>query len=448
MTIGEATAAPTTQRLARHILSYREARLSSSAWIVARHCVLDWFAVTLAAQKEPLIRLLREEITSNGPATIVGGAHKAQPMDAALVNGSAAHALDYDDCHHLVGHPTVTVLPAALAIAETERASGQALLRALIAGVETSAAIGSLVLPTHYDRGFHATATLGAFGAAAAAGLLLGLDEGQMTMALGLAGMQAAGLKSMFGTMAKPLQAGKAAANGVLAARLAKRGFTAHSDVLDVAQGFIDTHGRSYPSTEIRLTPPGDTILDTLFKYHAACYLTHSTIEAITQLRTTHALSPTDIAAIDIHVAPGHLKVCNITAPKTGLEVKFSLRHVGALAAFGADTAAIETYSDATATNPTLSAFRDKVQVHGDGHGETAADVCLTLRSGMELRLREDVGIPVRDLPAQQARLKRKYISLAEPVLGIQHSRRLCEAIQSLERADALDSLLQAVERG
>jgi 2-methylcitrate dehydratase PrpD len=448
MSIGEATAEPTTQRLARHILSYREARLSTSASIVAKHCVLDWFAVTLAAQEEPLLRLLREEIGSSGPATIVGTAQKAQPTDAALVNGSASHALDYDDCHHFVGHPTVTVFPAALAIAEAERASGEALLRALIAGVETSAAIGSLVLPTHYDRGFHATATLGAFGAAAAAGLLLDLDEGQMTMALGLAGMQAAGLKSMFGTMAKPLQAGKAAANGVLAARLAKRGFTAHSDVLDVAQGFIDTHGRSHPSTEIRLTPPGETIMDTLFKYHAACYLTHSTIQAITELRAAHDLWPADIAAIDIHVAPAHLKVCNIMAPKTGLEVKFSLRHVGALAAFGVDTAAIETYCDEMATDPTISAFRDKVEVHGDGHGETAADVCLTLRSGVELRLREDVGVPVRDLPAQQARLKRKFNSLTEPVLGVQRSGRLYDVIQSLERAAALDSLLLAAERG
>src|SRR5258708_17896840 len=143
--------------------------------------------------------------------------------------GSPSRARDCADCHHFVGNPTATFFPAALAIAETERASGEALLRALIAGVETSAAIGSLVLPTHYDRGFHATATLGAFGAAAAAGLLLDLDEGQITMALGLAGMQAAGLKSMFGTMAKPLQAAKAAPNGVLAARLAKPGFTTHS---------------------------------------------------------------------------------------------------------------------------------------------------------------------------------------------------------------------------
>ena len=448
MPIGEATTEFTTQRLARHILSYREARLSTSAWIVARHCVLDWFAVTLAAREEPLVRLLREEIANTGAATIVGTARKAQPTDAALVNGSASHALDYDDCHHFVGHPTVTVFPAALAIAETERAPGAALLRALIAGVETSAAIGSLVLPTHYDRGFHATATLGAFGAAAAAGLLLDLDEGQMTMALGLAGMQAAGLKSMFGTMAKPLQAGKAAANGVLAARLAKRGFTAHSDILDVAQGFIDTHGRSHPSAEIRLLSPGETILDTLFKYHAACYLTHSTIEAIAELRAAHDLSPEDIAAIDIHVAPGHLKVCNIAAPRTGLEMKFSLRHVSALAVFGMDTAAIETYSDETATHPTFSAFRDKVTVHGDGHGETAADVCLTLRSGAQLRLREDVGIPVRDLPAQQARLKRKYASLTEPVLGLQPSRRLYDAIQNLERAEALDGLLLATEVG
>jgi 2-methylcitrate dehydratase PrpD len=435
-------AAATTRRLARHIMSYRQAPLAASAWTVAKQCVLDWFAVTLAAQQEPLVRLLREEIADSGPSTVIGALRKAPPVDAALVNGAASHALDYDDCHHLVGHPTVTVFPAALAIAEAQRASGAELLRALIVGVETSAAIGSIVLPTHYDRGFHATATLGTFGAAAAAGLLLDLDETQMIMALGLAGMQAAGLKSMFGTMAKPLQAGKAASNGVLAARLAKRGFTAHTEVLDVGQGFIDTHGRSHPSTEMRLEIPGETIIDTLFKYHAACYLTHSTIEAIAELRATHDLSPADIEAIDIHVAPGHLKVCNIPSPKTGLEVKFSLRHTGALAAFGADTAATETYSNAIATDRAFTAFRDQVRVHGDGQGETAADVCLTLRSGVQLRLRADVGIPVRDLAAQQSRLKHKYTSLTEPVLGADRAWRLYEAIETLDRATSVDGLL------
>jgi 2-methylcitrate dehydratase PrpD len=444
MDIARVTSETTTARLARHILTYAQAPLSDAAWTVAKQCVLDWFAVTLAARQEPLVRILREEVGTSGPATIVGTTQKCSATDAALVNGSAAHALDYDDCHHLVGHPSVTVLAAALAVAEAQGTSGEALLRALVAGVETSAALGSIMLQTHYDAGFHATATMGTFGAAAAAGLLLGLDESQMVMALGLAGMQAAGLKSMFGTMGKPLQAGKAAANGVLAARLAQRGFTAHPDVLDTPQGFIDTHGRARPSSEIRLAAPGETIIDMLFKYHAACYMTHSAIEAVSALRAAHRLAPADITAVDLHVSPGHLKVCDIPAPRTGLEVKFSLRHLITLAAHGVDTAASETYSDEIATNAAFGAFREKVRVIGDGAGQTPADIYLTLRSGEQLHLHEDVGAPTRDLALQQDRLKRKFHSLTEPILGVERPRRLYAAIERLDRAGSVEALLQA----
>ena len=169
------------------------------------------------------------------------------------------------------------------------------MLRAYIAGYETAGFVGSLVMRSHYERGFHGTATLGSFGAAAAAGLLLDLDEAQMAIALGLAGTQAAGLKSMFGTMAKPFHAGRAAANGVLAARLAARGFTANAGVLEDAQGFVATQSDADPSAEKPLPRPGSLVVGTLFKYHAACYLTHSSIEAIKQLRRQLAFSGPDV---------------------------------------------------------------------------------------------------------------------------------------------------------
>jgi len=178
-----------------------------------------------------------------------------------------------------------------LAIAEAKGRSGMDVLRAFIAGYEAAGFVGSLVMRSHYERGFHSTATVGSFGAAAAAGLLLDLDEAQMAVALGLAGTQAAGLKSMFGTMGKPFHAGRAAANGVLAARLAARGFTANASVLEVAQGFIATQSDSDPSIDVPLPPRGSLVVETLFKYHAACYLTHSSIEAIKLLRRQLSLA-------------------------------------------------------------------------------------------------------------------------------------------------------------
>jgi 2-methylcitrate dehydratase PrpD len=446
MTVTSVDRDTTTQRLVRHLLSYRQASLPQDALTVAKQCVLDWFAVTLAAYDEPLACILRDQAgkAGAGTATIVGTSSRCAPAEAALVNGATSHALDYDDGHHLVGgHPTVAIFPAALAIAETLGSSGRDLLRALIVGMEAEAAIGSLALPEHYDRGFHATGTLGAFGAAAAAGFLLDLDETQMAMALGLAGTQAAGLKAMFGTMAKPFHAGKASSNGVLAACLAKRGFTAHADILDAPQGFLDTQGRSHPSRDIRLLPPGEVILDTLFKFHAACFLTHSTIEAVSYLRDTYRFAPGDIASIDLHVHPGHLAACNIPSPQSGLEVKFSLRHLAALVVCGADTAAIGAYTDETAHRPDAVALHDFVRVHGDGTERTAAEVRIGLKSGESINRAENVGVPLRDFPSQQVRLERKYHSLTQPVLGAEASERLCANIKSMDQAGDVETILR-----
>jgi 2-methylcitrate dehydratase PrpD len=256
-----------TAKLARHIVSYRRAELDSAALTVAKQCILDWYGVTLAGANEPVARILREEIATSaqGPSSIVGFNLRCSPADAALVNGATSHALDYDDVHPLIGHPTATVLPAVLAIAEAKGRSGMDVLRAFIAGYETAGFVGSLAMPSHYERGFHATATLGSFGAAAAAGLLLDLDEAQMAFALGLAGTQAAGLKSMFGTMAKPFHAGRAAANGVLAARLAERGFTANPGVLEVAQGFVATQSDGDQSVDVTVPRPGSLVVETHF---------------------------------------------------------------------------------------------------------------------------------------------------------------------------------------
>ena len=444
MTVTAADRETTTHRLVRHILSYRQASLPHEALIVAKQCVLDWFAVTLAALDEPLARILREQAGAAGAATIVGTSSRCSPGEAALVNGATSHALDYDDAHHFVGgHATVAVFPAALAAAEALGSSGSDLLRALIVGTEAEAVIGSLALPEHYDRGFHATGTLGAFGAAAAVGFLLELDEVQMAMALGLAGTQAAGLKAMFGTMAKPFHAGKAASNGLLAAYLAMRGFTANPDVLDASQGFLDTQGRARPSEEIRLLPPGEAILDTLFKFHAACFLAHSTIEAVTHLRETYRFAAGDVTSIDVHVDPGHLKVCDIPSPQSGLEVKFSLRHLAALAVCGGDTAAIGTYTAETARLPDVVALRELVCVHGDGSNRTAAEVRIGLKSGASMSRGENVGVPLRDFPAQQIRIERKYRSLTQPVLGSEGAERLSAAIENLDRAGSVEAMLR-----
>ena len=224
---------------------------------LARQCILDWFAVTIAGATEPLVDILVAEAEEQGGRTeagLVGRRGGFNVGQAALINGAASHALDYDDVNLAVlGHPTVAVFPGLLALAAREGKSGRDTVTAFIAGYETACRIGLAMAPGHYGAGFHATSTVGCFGAAAACARLLELDQERTEYALGLAGTQAAGLKSMFGTMAKPFHAGNAANNGLRAALLARRGFTARPDVLECAQGFAATQTTTFnPAAALR----------------------------------------------------------------------------------------------------------------------------------------------------------------------------------------------------
>jgi 2-methylcitrate dehydratase PrpD len=432
-----------TARLAEHVASYQSVALSPAAITVAKQCVMDWFGVTLAGFSEPVARILREECAegSAGPSRLVGRDLRCRAVDAALINGATSHALDYDDVHPFIGHPTAAIFPAALAVGEAVGCSGADLLRAFIAGYETAGFIGSIVMRSHYERGFHSTATLGSFGAAAAAAVLMKLSPAQIAVALGVAGTQAAGLKSMFGTMAKPFHAGRAAANGVLAARLAARGFTANPAVLETTQGFVTTQSDGDPAADYPLPKPGSMVVETLFKYHASCYLTHSTIEAVKEIRQRLSLQPDDVEAIDVHIAPGHLSVCNIPSPRTGLETKFSLRHTAALAVSGEDTAAITTFTDRHANDGALVAVRERVKVHGDRPQGRDSHVVITTRRGESAAAEVDVAIPDSDLDRQQRRLAAKFDSLATPVIGSGRADRLRNAIARLETAPDLNAL-------
>jgi 2-methylcitrate dehydratase PrpD len=230
-----------TRRLSEQARPLSYADLPDDVRMLARQCVLDYVACTLAGAREELTSIVLAEMQEQGGApvaTVIGHSVRLPVMSAALVNGSASHALDFDDVNMaMTGHPSVVLLSALLALAEERGSSGRDVMTAFVAGYELQCRLGLLLAPGHYNGlGFHATGTLGSFGAAAACAHLLGLDAEQFATALGIAGTQAAGLKSMFGTMCKPLHAGKAAYHGLLAARLARRGFTSRSDVLECAR--------------------------------------------------------------------------------------------------------------------------------------------------------------------------------------------------------------------
>jgi 2-methylcitrate dehydratase PrpD len=435
--------ASTTAALAARLTDQTWSDVTSEAATVAKQCLLDWLGVSIAARDEPLVRILLAEFADEGEATIVGSRRRARLHDAVLINGALSHALDFDDVITAMnGHPTVPVAPVAIGLAEAMGASGREALLAFIAGVETECRVGRLLGPSHYAKGWHATATFGTFGAMAAAAKLMRLDAEQTRHAFGLAGTQAAGLKSVFGTMSKPLHAGKAAQNGLMAARLAARGFTSDTDMLDSEQGFAAVESTTVNrEAALAAAPEGFYVCDALFKFHAACYLTHNAIEATARLRATHALEPVAVEAIRVHVNQGHMGVCNIAEPRTGLECKFSLRMTTALALAGEDTFQEALFSDHTAIRDDLVALRRRVTVIPDAKGP-GSTVEIALKDGRTLSETVDVARPVRDLAAQQAKLEHKFRHLVEPALGPAAASEIIAICRDLEAAPNLTGLL------
>ena len=363
--------------------------------------------------------------------------------DAVLINGAMGHALDFDDVIMPMGHPTVPVAPVVVALAEQRGASGAEALIAFIAGVEAECRIARLLGPSHYAKGWHTTATTGTFGAAAAAARLLGVEGPALTHAFALAGTRAAGLKSCFGTMSKPLHPGKAAQNGLLAARLAARGFTSDEDILASAQGFTATQSTTADPAAALAPRDAPWVVEALFKYHAACYLTHDSIEAANALRTEENIAPAAIEAVTVRVPAGHLGVCNIQDPATGLECKFSLRMTTALALAGEDTFQDALFSDATARRPDLVRLRDRVAIDPTQTGRGCV-VTVRLKDGRTLSRTGDVSQPLRDLSRQQ-KLDRKFRHLATPALGEADVDRVIELCSSLETLPNLSELIGLV---
>ncbi|MCZ6656252.1 MAG: MmgE/PrpD family protein [Gammaproteobacteria bacterium] len=433
-----------TMRLAQRIAGARFDEIPANAVEVGKQALMDFIGVTVAGAHEPLANILVDEAEHEGghpQAQLIGRATKATASQAALINGSAGHAHDYDDVHNAMsGHPTVPVAPTALALAECLGKSGRDLITAFCAGVDAECILGRYAGPAHYARGWHATGTLGSFGAAAAAAHLKGLDAETTARALGIAGTQAAGLKSQFGTMCKPLHAGHAAATGLQAANLAARGFTSRSDILETEQGFMATQSESADLARFDSALAKQAFTqDICFKYHAACYLTHSSIEATNNLCSKNAFDPNDIVAVDIEVDEGHLRVCNIQEPQTGLEAKFSLRFTAAMALAGIDTSSIEIYTDELTRDPTLVGFRDKVTV--SAHEARNPDSIVTIRTkdGADHVDAFNVAIPMTDLDAQWQKLETKFHALVDPRLGTRQAQAIVAACHALEDMDELN---------
>ena len=436
-----------TRKLAEHSVGMRFDALPQDVISIARCCVIDWLGVTLAGSREELSAILQAEAREEGgseQASVIGGGFRTSPVQAALLNGSASHALDYDDVNLLmVGHPTVPVVPAILALAERDGGDGEAFLAAFVAGVEAEVRISMLMGDTHYLKGWHTTGTVGTFGAAAAAAHMLGLDTDSCVTAFGIAATKAAGLKGNFGTMCKPLHAGEAAANGLHAALLAKRGFTSNPEILECVQGFGDTQSESFQPDKA-LDGLGSSFMtrSILFKYHAACYGTHASIDAASLLREKHNLTPERIEKIEVRVPESYQKMCNIQNPQTDLEAKFSLRFTTAMALAGESTGKIENYSAEKCNDPTVVYLRDRTKVVPESEWNHAnSEVIVSTNDGVVLRQMADASIPEEDQDRQWFRVTSKFHDLADDIIGRDRAEQVVEKVGRLETQPSLQPI-------
>ncbi|HSR10762.1 MAG TPA: MmgE/PrpD family protein [Thermodesulfobacteriota bacterium] len=428
-----------TETLARYAVETSYRSLPKEVVHQGKRCFLDLMGCALGGSRQPLAKILLKTVKDFGgkpQATVWGHGFKTSVANAALVNGAMSHALDFDDTHAPgVGHPSAPLLPAVLAVAEWKGLSGKAALEAFLLGFEVETRIGMAMGPAHYDRGWHATSTFGRFGAAIAAGKLLGLSVDQMKMAIGLAGTQSCGLRIVFGTMTKPFHPGKAAYDGVLAAVLAQQGFTCAPDIIEGKKGYFEVLGEK-SSLEMMVKGLGKKyeVLKNTFKPYAACLLTHPTINAVIDMRNQYGLTPEMVQEISCEVGKFCLDAAGQVEPKTGLAGKFSTYYVAALA-LAEGAAGEDLFTDKRVLDPKMVALRKKVKARvSPSFTDTSARVTITDKSGKKYQM--VVTTPKGDPrnPPTDEELEGKFRSLVPGVLPKPRMERLIESIWTMEK--------------
>jgi 2-methylcitrate dehydratase PrpD len=437
-----------TERLAEYAVKTSYRSFPKDVIHQGKRCFLDLLGVALGGAKQPLGQILVKMVKEFGgkpQATVWGHGLKTSVMNAALVNGATAHALDYDDTHSgSLMHPSAPVIPAVLAVAEWKGLSGKSALEAYVLGFEVETRIGLGMGMKHYDRGWHATSTFGRFGAAVAAGRLLGLSPEEMKMALGLAGTQAAGVRLVFGTMSKPFHPGKSAFDGILSAILAQRGFTCAPNIIEGKKGYWEALGDdSKLEPMVKDLGKKYELLKNTFKPYAACLLTHPTIDAVIEMRNQYHLKPEDMKEIQCDVAKFCLDSAGQVEPKTALAGKFSTYYCAALA-LAEGVAGEDMFTDKKVLNPQMVALRKRVKARVvPGYKDTEAKVTITTKAGKKYSAY--VNTPKGDPrnPPSDRDLEEKFRSLVSSVLPKSKMERLIQSIWKLDKVADIRQLIR-----
>ncbi len=457
-----------TQEVASYVAKTRFRDIPPHVVRMAQGFLLDGLGVALAGQTELGTRIILDYARRLGgreESTVLGTSHKLPAPHAALVNGVAGHAMDYDDTqlstskeavYGLLTHPTTPVLNAALALGEKRNISGQQLLLAYIIGVEIECRIADAINPRHYQSGFHSTATVGGLGAAMAAGKILGSKDTVLLRTLGIAASLAAGLRENFGTMTKPLHAGRAAENGVTAALLADAGHSAATNILEAQRGFFSAMAGGCDETKIvgRLGKPYFMLEPGIsIKPYPSGSLSHPAQDLILDLVKIHDLHAGDIDSIVVGTNSNVPNALIYPTPKTALEGKFSIPFCMAIGVLERK-AGIAQFVDEKVRQREVVELMKRVKLSVDeemeslGYDQVRSKIRIQLKNGKLIEGRCDVARGHPQKPMSWAELSEKFRDCAGLVLPPKNAETVIGLVARLAELKSVRPLMRVLATG
>lgn len=433
-----------SRRFSEYVVSHRYSRMSEEAVLWTKLAILDWLGSAIAGGQHKPAQILSESLTSFGglpQATNFVTFEKTSAHYASLINGGASHFLELDDVHKAsILHPGASIIPAAFAVAEWKQASGKDLIEAVALGFEVAIRIGEAVTPSHYEI-FHTTGTVGTFGAAAAAGKLLGLSVEEMVHALGSAGTQAAGLWEFIedGAMSKQLHPAKAAANGLLSAVLAKEQFTAASQILEGRRGFFAGLVKEVKEELLfKQLGEGYKIVENSFKIHSCCRHIHPTLDCLQEIYRENGSRTDDVVRIVVETYQVALNITDKPNPRTVFEAKFSLPYASALMLVKG-RAGLDQFTEENLFDAKIRNLADKVSLHVDPVMDALypklwpSQVTVNYSDGTTITKETQSPKGDPENPAGEQELVEKFLSLAKKVVSEQQAQETATGIMNLE---------------
>ena len=444
-----------TAKLAKFVSSLSYESIPPKAMETVKIAVRDCLGVALAGSREEDAKICAEiarQENAKEETSVIGQRFKSSALNAALANGTAAHALDFDHSFTLMGQPTAPIIPAIFALGESLGASGRRMIEAYVAGYEVTAKLVHSLRDSTHD-GWHAPSTLGSFGAAAGCGKLLGLSAAQIEMALGITASMAGGVVANFGTMTKPLHVGLGARNGVLAAKLARGGYTANAKAIESGFGFYQVLHQDAPIDEQPIEEIGRSfslLSDGLrIKPYPCGGLTHQVIDAVLEFRAKHGLSPEMIEAVDVDVVKHTFDRIVFRVPQTGIQGKFCMPYLVSRA-ISDGRIGLDIFTDEAVRDQKVLKLAERVQMRLDTNlkkidpAGRPCRVTVRLKNGQSYTCEAQHAKGGPEFPMTEAELEAKFFDCAKEVMPVDMAQ---QALNYVARLETLDNIRPLCER-